>query len=162
MTYFSQQIPALLFAASLGAMAANPVFAQSGAAGMSHHAQHRQGKMMEQHHEQLHQALKLTAEQEPLWKNLMASEHPASASTASKPGELAKLTVPERLELKLERAKAHQAQMATHLVALKALYQTLTPEQKKTFEEFHNKRQPGMHHKTPHHSMSSEKPAAKP
>ena len=162
MTYFSQQIPALLFAASLGAMAANPAFAQSSAAETGHQTQHRQGKMMERHHNQLHQALKLTAEQEPLWKKLMDSEHPASESTGTKPSEVAKLTMPERLELKLERAKAHQAQMTIHLAALKALYQTLTPEQKKTFEDFHNKRQPGMHHKTPHHPMGSEKPAAKP
>ena len=162
MTYFSQQIPALLFVASLGVMSAGQAFAQPSATGTGHQTQHRQSKMMEQHHDQLHKALKLTAEQEPLWKHLMDSEHPASESTGIKPNESAKLTAPERLELKLERAKVHHAQMATHLAALKALYQTLTPEQKQTFEAFHKKQKSGMRHQMHHQPMTAGKPAAKP
>ena len=161
MTYFSQQIPALIFAAGLGAMAANPAFGQSRCDDMGHEVHHGQSKMMEQHHEQLHQALKLTAEQEPGWKKLIESEQHKSPVAETKPQDLAKLTVPERAERRLERAKAHQAQMAMHLAALKAFYQTLTPEQKKTFEEFHAKRGSGMRHKQPPPHTSGEMPAAK-
>ena len=159
MTYFSQQIPALIFAAGLGAMAANPTFAQTGCDGMGHEAGHGQGKMMEQHHNQLHSALKLTAEQEPGWKKLMDSERPKLPVTETKPEDLAKLTVPERAELRLARAKTHFEQMAGHVGALKAIYQTLTPEQKKTFEESHAERGTGMRHKPP--PPSGEKPATK-
>ena len=161
MTYFSQQIPALIFAAGLGAMAASPVFAKLGCDGSGHESHHQQGKQMEQHHHQLHQALKLTAEQEPAWKKLMDSEQPKREMAEAKPGDLAKLSMPERLERRLDRAKAHQEQLAVHLGALKALYQTLTPEQRATFEDFHSAKKPGTHQKSRHHPSGNATPPAK-
>ncbi|HSG22623.1 MAG TPA: hypothetical protein VLA64_06640, partial [Azonexus sp.] len=62
----------VLLATGLGTFSVGPAFAESGCGPMggreAHHEQH--GKMMEQHHKQLHDALKLTPEQEPGWKKL--------------------------------------------------------------------------------------------
>lgn len=151
MTYFSQQIPALIFAAGLGAMTASPAFAQDGC-GAKMHETHHHGKQMEQRHQQLHQALKLTAEQQPAWKQLMDSEKSPREASESKPAELTKLSMPERAERKLARAKAELERQTNHVAALKALYQILTPEQKHTFEEFHTKPAHGMHGKAEHRS----------
>jgi len=55
----------------------------------------------------------------------------------------AKLTVPERAERRLEWMKASQLRMEEHIVSLKAFYEQLSSEQKKTFDEFHAKGKPG-------------------
>lgn len=86
------------------------------------------------HHARLHQALKLTPEQEPAWQALMASEPtPMAAPTDDGPS----LSTPERAERMLGRMKAHEAQMSAHVEALKTFYATLSPEQKKTFDAAH-------------------------
>ncbi|MGV0952340.1 MAG: Spy/CpxP family protein refolding chaperone [Azonexus sp.] len=97
-----------------------------------HHA-----KMIEQRHQQLHDALKLSAEQEPGWKKFAESEQLKPPPGIDQPEDWSKLSTPERAEKILELSKMHQAHMAEHVAALKAFYATLTPEQKKTFEEFH-------------------------
>jgi periplasmic protein CpxP/Spy len=163
MTYFSQQIPALIFAAGLGAMTASTAFAQNTHGAMMHEGDQRHGKQMEQHHHQLHQRLKLTAEQQPAWQKLMDSEQPSRAAEA-KPADHAKLTVPERAERRLARLKAELERQTNHLAALKTLYQVLTPEQKKVFEEFHSKQAHAMHRKSTHTSdhETAKTPTAKP
>ncbi|HMV63086.1 MAG TPA: Spy/CpxP family protein refolding chaperone [Rhodocyclaceae bacterium] len=86
------------------------------------------------HHAHLHEALKLTPEQEPAWQALMASEPtPMPAPTE----DWRSLPTPERAERMLTRMKAHEAQMSAHVDALKTFYATLTPEQKKTFDAAH-------------------------
>jgi protein CpxP len=61
-----------------------------------------------------------------------------------KPEDWAKLTTPERADKMMERMREHQSRMFEHLVALKDFYAVLTPEQKKTFDDFHSAPRPGM------------------
>jgi len=93
---------------------------------------------MEQHQKKLLEALKLTPDQEPAWKKFVASEGPAPISrAAAKPEDWSKLSSPERADRALEMMKERQTRMGEHVVALKEFYAVLTPEQKKTFDDFH-------------------------
>lgn len=85
----------------------------------------------------LHDALKLSAAQEPAWKAFRDSrtaDMAAMMKNRPDPATLAGKSAPERMELMLERSKTHQAQMEKHLAELKTFYAQLTPEQKKTFD----------------------------
>ncbi|MCX9157505.1 Spy/CpxP family protein refolding chaperone [Niveibacterium sp. 24ML] len=85
----------------------------------------------------LHDALKLSAAQEPAWKAFRDSrtaDMAAMMKNRPDPAALAAKPAPERMELMLERSKTHQAQMEKHLAELKTFYAQLTPEQKKTFD----------------------------
>jgi periplasmic protein CpxP/Spy len=160
MISYGKTIKSILIAAGIGAFAASPAMADHGCGPMGGHgAQHV--RMMEQHHAQLHDALKLTAEQEPAWKKLMDSEQPRPALSGGQPEDWAKLNAPERAEKMLELSKARQVQMAEHVTALKALYAVLTPEQQKTFEDFHATHQGRMNGK-PAKAPSTEKAPSKP
>jgi len=129
----------LLLATGLGAVVSSPAFADPGCGNMSRREAHfeHHAKMIEQRHQQLHDALKLSAEQEPGWKKFAESEQLKPPPGIDQPEDWSKLSTPERAEKILELSKMHQAHMAEHVAALKAFYATLTPEQKKTFEEFH-------------------------
>ncbi len=145
-------------AAGLGALVAGPVMADPGCGPMGAHQEHH-AKMMEQHHKQLHDALKLTPEQEPGWNKLMASEQPRPGLSGGQPEDWAKLNAPERAEKMLELSKARQVQMAEHVAALKAFYATLTPEQQKAFEDHHAAPRNGMRG---NRAPGAEKAPAKP
>lgn len=137
----------VLLATGLGAFLAGPVFAESGCGAMGGHQAHYEhhGKMIEQHHQQLHDALKLTPEQEPGWKKLMDSEQPKPSSAGiGQREDWSKLSAPERAEKVLELYKARQEHMAEYVAALKGFYATLSPEQKKIFEEMHASQRGGM------------------
>jgi len=126
----------LLLVAGLGAMASAPAMAGPDCGGMGSHREHHE-KMMEQHHKQLHDALKLTPEQEPGWNKLMESEHHKPLVGVGKQEDWAKLKTPERAEKMLDLSKARQTQMEEHVEALKAFYAQLKPEQQKVFDDFH-------------------------
>ena len=147
MNTYRQLAQSLLLATGLGALFAAPAFAESPCGSMGGYearAEH-QAKRMEQHHMQLHEALKLTAEQEPGWKKLMDSEQAKpSTSGATKPENWTKLTTPERAEKMLELGKARQEHMTEYVGALKSFYASLSAEQKTTFEEMHASQQRGM------------------
>lgn len=104
---------------------------------------------MARHHSRLHDALALTAEQEPAWKKMIESEGQMGKLTTTHRDDWAKLTVPERAERRLEWMKASQLRMEEHIVSLKAFYEQLSSEQKKTFDEFHAKGKPGGRHDKP-------------
>ena len=61
----------------------------------------------------------------------------------AKPEEWAKLTTPERADKMVERMREQQSRMFEHVAALKEFYAVLTPEQKKTFDDFHSSMRPG-------------------
>jgi periplasmic protein CpxP/Spy len=85
----------------------------------------------------LHDALKLTAAQEPAWKafrDTITADRAAMMKNRPDPATMAGKPAPERMELMLERSKTHQTQMEKHLAELKTFYAQLTPEQKKTFD----------------------------
>lgn len=131
----------LLLVSGLAALAV-PALAQPGGGcgpmegGWGGFREHRDERM-QQHQKALHDALKLSPEQEGAWKKFSESMQPPAKAERGKPEEGAKLTMPERAEKMLELAKQRQERMGEHLAALKTFYATLTPEQKKTFDEFH-------------------------
>lgn len=130
----------LLFAVMLGA--AWPAVADMPCGPMAErHGMHGHGgEAMAQHHAKLREALKLTPEQDAAWKKLLASEHPMGMdrAQAGKADDWAKLSTPERAERMLERMRSHEAAMSEHVAALKAFYATLSPEQKKIFDDAHS------------------------
>lgn len=151
MNTYRRLAQSLLLATGLGAFLATPAFAEPNCGAMVGHEAHaeQQAKMIEQHHKQLHDALKLTAEQEPGWKKLMDSEQAKpSTSGATKPEDWTKLSTPERAEKMLELGKARQEHMAEYVGALKSFYGSLSAEQKKTFEDMHASQQRGMRGKS--------------
>lgn len=97
----------------------------------------QRGERMQQHQKRLHDALKLTPDQEGAWKKFVDSNQPPARTERGEPGDWAKLPAPERAEKMLEFAKKRQERMAEHVAALKTFYAVLTPEQQKTFDEFH-------------------------
>lgn len=91
---------------------------------------------MEQHQRQLHDALKLSPEQEEGWSKFAATRYPRALPE----GDLrdgSGLTAPERAERMLEFTRQQQQRLTDHVAALKTFYATLTPEQQKTFDSFH-------------------------
>lgn len=161
MNSYRKIVQSLLLAAGVGVFVAGPVMAEQGCGHMGGNPEGR-AKMMEQHHNHLHDALKLTAEQEPAWKKLMESEAPRPALSGGQPEDWAKLNAPERAEKMLELSKARQVQMTEHVAALKAFYATLTPEQQKAFEDFHNAPRGRMSGKPAPKAADADKPAGKP
>ncbi|MBS1189395.1 MAG: hypothetical protein H6R10_1187 [Rhodocyclaceae bacterium] len=132
-------VTGLLLAGSMMAVAA-PALAHRGdcgAMGGWDNFQGQRAERMQQHRKALHDALKLTPDQEPAWKKFTESMQPMARPDRGQPGEWAKLTTPERADRMLEMSKQHQDRMATHVAALKDFYAVLTPEQKKTFDDFH-------------------------
>ncbi|MCL2829248.1 MAG: Spy/CpxP family protein refolding chaperone [Betaproteobacteria bacterium] len=128
-----------LLAASLTALAA-PALAQ-GHCGMMWDRQgdpaafqKKMAQRMESRMIRLHDALKLTPEQEPAWKTYTGKMQPPSAPPAFDREAWSKLTTPERMEKMQEFAAARQQRMSEHLAAVKEFYAVLTPEQKKSFD----------------------------
>lgn len=136
MKTYRKNLQSLFLIAGLGAICAGPVLADPGCDYMNNRGD-RQEKMMARHHNQLHDALKLSQEQEAGWQKLMNSEPKRATRDQQATEDWTKLSAPERAEKMLERSKQRQAQMADHVVALKAFYATLSPEQQKTFDGFH-------------------------
>ena len=96
----------------------------------------QQTKMAEfqaKHEAKLHDALKITAAQEPAWKAFTDSVRPhgpmAPLPTKLAREEFEKLSAPERLEKHLAMQQKHLERMQAHLTALKTFYAVLTPEQ---------------------------------
>ncbi|MBC3875711.1 Spy/CpxP family protein refolding chaperone [Undibacterium flavidum] len=95
---------------------------------------------MEKHRAQLHDKLKLTAQQEPAWKTFTEATQPHHAAMPDRQAEhkaMMTMSTPVRMEKMLERAKDRLARMQQHLDALKTFYAVLTPEQQKIFDESH-------------------------
>ncbi len=108
-------------------------------------AEHMKARM-EQRHTALHAKLKLTAEQEPAWKEFIAGAKPAMMGPQTMRADMMKLSAPARMEKMLAHAKARQAHMETRLEALKKFYAVLTPEQQKVFDAEHMGRKGHMKH----------------
>jgi len=134
MTTYRKTLQSVLLALGMGALLAAPAFADPGCPQEGRHAAW-QAKNIEAHHQKLHEALKLTPEQEGGWKKLIESEQHGPALAGQE--DWSKLKAPERAEKMLELAKIRQAAMAEHVAALKTFYASLTPQQQNTFEEFH-------------------------
>jgi len=164
MTSYRTLAASILLASSLGVLAAPAVAAaqeRAPAEARSDFFEHR-AERMEQHHQKLHAALKLTPDQEGAWKKLMDSERPGAKAEPGKSEDWAKLTTPERAERMLERMKLRQAHLAEHVAAIKDFYAVLTPEQKKTFDDFHAAPRRGMRGQHSPRNPESDKASPKP
>lgn len=94
---------------------------------------------MEQRQKSLHDALKLSPDQEAGWRKYAETVRPMPPIERPDPADMAKLTAPERAEKMLDLSRQRHERMAEHVAALKTFYAALTPEQKKIFDE----QQPG-------------------
>lgn len=116
----------------------------------------RQAKMAEfkakraERQAKLRDALKLTPAQQPAWDAFVASMKPAQqGDRAARPdrAQLATLSAPQRLQMRIERQKQRTARMEARLSALNSFYSVLTPEQRKVFDEQAKQRRGGRHHR---------------
>ena len=83
----------------------------------------------------LHDLLKLTPSQDASWTTWLGAARPQHERVRTARADWASMPAPARMEKRLEMAKQHIAQMETQLAALNTFYATLTPEQKKVFDE---------------------------
>jgi membrane protein involved in colicin uptake len=84
----------------------------------------------------VHDALKLTAAQEPAWAAYQAAiKPPAAAPVKRDRAAWAAMKAPERMQMRIERSKQRIARMEARLAATKTLYAALTPTQQKLFDE---------------------------
>lgn len=84
---------------------------------------------------ELHDRLKLTAEQENAWKTYSEKMKPSGPRSRPDLSALASLHAPERMEKMLSMMKEHETRMAERVAAVKEFYAVLTPEQQKLFDE---------------------------
>lgn len=106
--------------------------------------------------QKLHDALKLAPAQEAAWASYMAAIKPqARAERGERPakGTWKALPAPERMEKRLAMAKRRVEMMEARLAATSTFYATLTPEQKKLFDENSMRRGGHRHHMK--HGMAS-------
>ncbi len=152
----------LLFAAALGAVLATPAWAEydcrtmggpGGPGGPERHA-----RMVEQHHQRLHDALKLTPEQESGWKKLMETQDAMHRPGRPPADDWSKLTAPERADKMLAMSRAHNEQLSEHVGALKNFYASLSAEQKKTFDDMHVRQSERMRGKPGGRPAAADKP----
>jgi len=138
-TRYRKVARSLLLATGLGAFIPGQAFASLEFWNISDReaCQERYSKILAQRHQQLREALGLTAEQESGWEKLVASEASKQDLGVGQPKDWSSLSVPERAEKMLELSRKHQARMTEHVAALKDFYAMLNPDQQKSFEAFH-------------------------
>ena len=103
----------------------------------------------------LREALKLSPAQQPAWDAFVASMTPAHKDRAARPdrAQLANMSAPQRLQMRIERQKQRTARMEARLSALNSFYSILTPEQRKVFDEQSKQGRGGRFHHRGHHGM---------
>ncbi|WP_420475004.1 Spy/CpxP family protein refolding chaperone [Noviherbaspirillum sp. ST9] len=84
---------------------------------------------------ELHDKLKLNANQEGAWKNYMARIKPQEPPKRPDRAEIDKLPAPERMDRMFGFMQENEKRMADRIAATKEFYAVLTPEQKKVFDE---------------------------
>lgn len=93
------------------------------------------GEQMARRQAKIHDALQLTAAQEPAWAAYQSAIKPAAGMRHH--GEYdawAALSAPARMEKMIDMTKLHTTAMESHLAALNTFYAVLTPAQKKAFD----------------------------
>lgn len=88
---------------------------------------------------ELRDQLCLNAEQEIAWSDFISSIPAPTKPSRIDRAAMDKLTTPERLEQQLNQLKEQEAKITSNLLALKTFYASLTPEQQKSFDEYHAK-----------------------
>jgi periplasmic protein CpxP/Spy len=85
--------------------------------------------------QKLHDALKLSPAQETAWASYSAAIKPAARPQRGQQGDWKAMTAPQRMEMRLARAKLKLERMEARVAATTTFYGTLSPEQKKLFDE---------------------------
>lgn len=166
MTRYRTLVSSVLLASSLGLFATSAISApqKGGPSWEGAGFMGQRSERMEQNQKKLHDALKLAPEQEAAWAKLIDSQ-PKMANMSSMgnmgkgmPDNNAQLTTPERAEKMLELMKVRQTQMTEHVAVMKDFYAVLTPEQKKSFDDFHTSMQGGKRGMSSHRGMNMASP----
>lgn len=147
MKHFAKQL--LMVTAAAGVLGTTAVaWAHGNDRGSDGPRAERMQKKMEQHQAKLKEALKLSAAQEPAWKEFTAAMQPPQQRTARLDrAEWDKLTTPQRMDKMQAMRAEREAHMNQRMDAVKKFYGTLTPEQQKVFDEQHRRMGPhGGHH----------------
>lgn len=95
----------------------------------------KRAERIEQRQQKLHDALKLTVNQEAAWKTYIAAVTPQKPAGRVDRASFKELNATQRAEKRLEMSRARVAHQETRLAALKTFYAALTPEQQKVFDE---------------------------
>ncbi|WP_287882021.1 Spy/CpxP family protein refolding chaperone [Aquitalea sp.] len=157
-------IKSLLIVGLLGGAAATTVHAMGkgddcpmGDKGMSAHMWQmdpaKRQAMMEQHLQMLHDRLKIQPAQETAWKAYVDAMK--SAQAPAMPMAKPDATLPEQMDGRVKMMQQHLDMMQKHVAATKALYQKLSPEQQKQFDQEARHMRDGMQHRMPRHRPAS-------
>lgn len=94
----------------------------------------RMAKRHQAHMDKLKQSLKLSKDQAGAWTTF---ETAMQAPNMAHPDHqaMAKMSTPERLDVMSKMKSEHDAQMQKRMDATRTFYATLSPEQKKTFDQ---------------------------
>lgn len=159
-------IKSLLIVGLLGSAAATTVHAMGKgdcAMGSDDMKQHmwqmdpaKREAMMEKHLQMLHDKLKIQPAQESAWKTYIAAIKPLPGQ--GKPAAKADAKLPEQLDGRLQMMQQHLEMMQKHVAATKALYQQLSPEQQKLFDQEGQRMHSGMQHMQHHRQASAPLP----
>jgi periplasmic protein CpxP/Spy len=141
-------IQALFVAIGL-TLASASVFASKGECDHAWSAEHENGgaARFDKHMAKLHGALKLTPAQEAAWTEFLNKTKPVKMDKPGHP-DWKDLSMPDRLDKKLDNMKSREKQMAEHAASVRAFYGTLTPDQQKIFD----RQFLAYHHRHGHHS----------
>lgn len=96
--------------------------------------------------QKLHDALKLTPAQEAAWASYSAATKREPRMERGERPNWKAMSAPERMEKRLAMARERVAKMEARLAATTTFYGTLTPEQKKVFDESSVRRGGGHRH----------------
>lgn len=103
-------------------------------------------KRAEAHRAKLHDALKLSADQETAWKAFAEKTKPQPRPARPDWAESSKLSTPDRMEKMLSVMREGVNRMSARVAAVKTFYAKLTPDQQKTFDaEYMPKHHRGEH-----------------
>lgn len=145
-----------LGAASLGAYAGRPGHGGDGCGpmgmGPASFGEHgrspeRMKELFEKRQAQLHDKLKLNANQESAWNAYIAKVRPTDVPARPDRSEIEKLPAPERMDRMLNFMKEGEKRMADRAAATKEFYAALTPEQQKIFNDEFAAGYAGRHHR---------------
>lgn len=96
--------------------------------------------MRAKRHAELKARLKITPEQESAWDTFTTAMKPPTAAMGQMRqmhAEMDKLSTPERIDKMRALRSQHTAEMEKREEAIKTFYASLTPDQKKTFDDEH-------------------------
>lgn len=143
MTTFRKRLLIGVMAAGLGATSfavyadrpgCGPMGAGPAAFGERGGSPEKMAAYFEKRQSELHDKLKLNANQEGAWKNYIARIKPTEPPMRPDRAEIEKLPAPERMEKMFGFMQDNQKRMADRIAATKEFYAVLTPEQQKIFD----------------------------